>query len=29
MTSGGNNFNDFPQNQLNKTTEKNDKSVLS
>jgi len=22
MTSGGNNFNDFPQNQLNKTTEK-------
>jgi len=25
VTSGGNNFNDFPENQLTKTTDKNDK----
>jgi len=25
VTSGGNNFNDFPENQLTKTTDKNEK----
>ena len=29
LTSGGNNFNDFSQNQLTKTMDKNDKSVPS
>jgi len=28
VTSGGNKFNDFPENQLTKTTDKNDKTVL-
>jgi len=28
MTSGGNKFSDFPENQLTKNTNKNDKSVL-
>jgi len=28
MTSGGNKFNDFPENQLTKNADKNDKSVL-
>jgi len=28
MTSGGNNFNDFPEIQLTKITDKNEKSVL-
>jgi len=26
VTSGGNNFNDFPENQLTKTTDKNEKN---
>jgi len=28
MTSGGNTLSDFPENQLTKNTDKNDKSVL-
>ena len=28
MTFGGNKFNDFPENQLTKNTDKNDESVL-
>ena len=28
MTSGGNKLNDFPENQLTKNRDKNDKSVL-